>query len=224
MLQGVSVKEQRQHPRVQLNLRARIRWRGPLGSLLEVTETLDVSREGILVHRQEECREGSRVWVTFPFDPVDAGPVQPETPARVVRLRKTPAGGHFVALHFEPPRRPAQWLDEIERRRFPRASFGLPILVRALNTPWPEEAMTQDISQSGVRFEAGREYSAGQAVRVQINWGPLAKAGEVSAVVVRVESGGADDETGRGDIVGELASPLPRVAVKWESPPGNQRV
>ena len=47
---------------------ARIRWRGALGMRMEITRTIDASRDGVRVPRSETCEVGSRVWVTFPFD------------------------------------------------------------------------------------------------------------------------------------------------------------
>jgi hypothetical protein len=78
--------ELRKHPRAQLKLPARVRWRGPLGMRMESTHTLDVSRNGIRVQRNESCESGSRLWVVFPFDAASAAGVPRETPARVVRV------------------------------------------------------------------------------------------------------------------------------------------
>ena len=64
--------ELRRHPRAQLKLPARVRWRGPLGMRMESTHTLDVSRGGLRVQRNEPCESGSRVWVVFPFDAASA--------------------------------------------------------------------------------------------------------------------------------------------------------
>jgi PilZ domain len=210
-------KEQRRHPRAQLQLPVRIRWRGPLGSLVEFTEALDVSREGLLVTRQQETRKGSRVWVTVPFDGAGANTVQPETPARVVRVQSTASGANLVALHFENPRRNASQPPESERRRNMRVSFGLPILVRPANSPWPEETMTQDISQGGARFETTRSYSVGDVLLLQIQsdaWkGPREVPGRVVRLEPALDSGVASQAEGDGDAISRLAS----VAIQWES-------
>ena len=59
----------RKHPRAQLKLPARIRWHGPIGMRLETTQTVDVSRDGMLFHRNEPCdRMALSVWVAFPFE------------------------------------------------------------------------------------------------------------------------------------------------------------
>ncbi len=91
----------RKHPRAQLQLPARIRWQGPLGMRLEVTQTVDVSRDGMLFRRNEPCERLARVWVAFPFDPAAGGSTQPETPARIVRVEPDASGGYWVALRFE---------------------------------------------------------------------------------------------------------------------------
>ena len=80
--------EMRKHPRAQLGMPARIRWRGPLGMRMEITRTIDVSRDGVRVPRSESCEIGSRVWLTFPFDSNASAAVQPETPAHVVRVER----------------------------------------------------------------------------------------------------------------------------------------
>ena len=104
MIPAPVVFEQRHYPRVQLHLPVRLRWLGPLGSRLETRQTLDVSRGGMLIYRPDECTKGARVWVTFPFNPAAPEP-QPETAARVVRVKTTPAGGHLLSLALEADRK-----------------------------------------------------------------------------------------------------------------------
>jgi hypothetical protein len=77
--------ELRKSPRARLHLPARIRWLGPVGMRLGVAETIDVSREGLLIRRDEPCNPLARVWVGYPFDP-SAASIQPETPARIARV------------------------------------------------------------------------------------------------------------------------------------------
>jgi hypothetical protein len=180
--------ELRKHPRAQLKLPARVRWRGPLGMRMESTHTLDVSRNGIRVQRNESCESGSRVWVVFPFDAAAAGDVPPETPARVVRVDSNNGAGYLVSLELELPSRIASRPTDRERRTCSRISFALPIFVRALGFPWPEESMTQNISRSGARFESAHIYSAGDAVLAKIPCGDWSRAGEIPARIVRVEN------------------------------------
>jgi hypothetical protein len=219
MLHVTTAKEQRQHPRARLHLPVRLRWRGPLGSLVEVTETFDTSREGVLIYRQEEAREGSRVWVTFPFDAAARNAVQPETRAHVVRVQSTAAGGHLVALRFESPRRNTLQGHDSERRAKPRVSFGLPLLVRPANSPWPEETMTLDISQGGARFEAARKYAVGDSVGIQILPDTWTGPKEVPARVVRFEPALASPTLNRADGDGETEAELATVAIRWEASP-----
>jgi hypothetical protein len=209
--------ELRRHPRAQLQLSARIRWRSPLGMRLEVTRTIDVSREGLLLQRSELCELGSRVWVVYPFNSSTAGSGQPETPAQLVRVESASAGGYRVALRLEvaprtPARPPAQ-----ERRASSRAPFALPIFVREAGTPWPEESMTQDISRTGARFVTARILARGEALLATIAWGEWAQEGEIPARVVRVE--GMEDSPGAAPLADPskgLSAMLTSVAVRWE--------
>ncbi len=186
-----SVAERRRHPRAQLNLPVRLRWLGPLGQLTEVAETLDVCRGGLLVYRRDPSQVGSMLWVTFPFDSTLQLP-QPETPARVVRVKDTPAGGHLVAIELEVPLRHAAGAGAagLDRRRHERIPLALPIRVRPSDSPWPEETMTVDVSDDGVLFCTARLYSAGDLVYINLPPGTIrsrsSSTAEVPARVVRV--------------------------------------
>lgn len=216
MEKSATLAEMRKHPRAQLQLPARIRWHGPLGMRLEMTQTIDVSREGLLIHRSQSCSVPMRVWVAFPFDPAAAFAAQPETPARIVRVEGDPAGGYRIGVRLQPRLRGAPRPADRERRSSPRIPFALPIFVRPAGTPWPEESMTQDISRTGVRFETSHIYAAGEMVLAKIPWGEWTKAGELPGRVVRVEAMEdvpgpaplADPETGASAI-------FTAVAVQW---------
>ncbi|HTX16131.1 MAG TPA: PilZ domain-containing protein [Candidatus Baltobacteraceae bacterium] len=205
MPESVTPVELRRSPRARLHLPARIRWLGPLGMRLEVAETIDVSREGLLIRRDERCNLLARVWVAYPFDP-SAASIQPETPARIARVQGGAQGGFYVALELQlPPRESPRDASE-ERRRSARFSFALPIFVRPAGSLWPEESMTQNISNHGVRFESARTYKIGEKVLAKIPWGEWAKPGEMTGHVIRVE---CPEET---------SSPTPTlgsVAVEW---------
>ncbi|MFZ0641706.1 MAG: PilZ domain-containing protein [Candidatus Acidiferrales bacterium] len=211
--------ELRKHPRAQLSLPARLRWRGTLGMRLEAARTLDVARDGVRLKRREPCVLGSRVWIAFPFDANSNSSVPPETPAHVVRVKPAARGGYEVALHLElPPRRPPR-PPENERRACARMSFALPIFVRAPGSPWPEESMTQNISRTGARFESAQIYSAGDALLAKIPWGEWEHAGEIPARIVRV--GPAENLRGpapRADLESGVSAMLTSVAVRWASP------
>jgi len=210
----------RKHPRARVQLPARIRWQGPLGMRVEVTQTLDLSREGVLVRRNEACEPGSRVWIAVPFESSNGGGTQPEIPARVMRVvRDEKNGNYYVAVRLERPSRPPARPADQERRRSERASFALPIFVRPAGSPWPEESMTHDVSQNGVRFETSHIYVAGDTVLAKIPWGDWSKAGEIAGRVVRVES--LKDRPGPAPIANPeigASAIFTSVAVEWTGP------
>ncbi|HUC55573.1 MAG TPA: PilZ domain-containing protein [Candidatus Cybelea sp.] len=76
--------DSRQHRRVRMRLPVRLRWTTPLGQKIELAETIDVSRSGLLVAAQEAHFSGTSVWVTFPYD-ISLRDGQPEVAAHVVR-------------------------------------------------------------------------------------------------------------------------------------------
>jgi hypothetical protein len=209
--------EMRKHPRAQLKLPARVRWHGPIGMRLEITQTVDVSREGMLFHRNEPCDRQARMWVAFPFDPAAGAATQPETPARVVRVEPdSQEGGFWVAVKFENMTRAPQLPAGRERRGSERIPFALPIFVRLAGTPWPEEFMTQDISHHGTRFETSHIYAPGDKVLAKIPWGEWSKTGEVAGCVVRVET--VEDSPGPAPAANSeegQSAMITSVAVKW---------
>ncbi len=74
----------REHHRVRIRLPARLRWPTPFGQKIELSETLDVSRGGLLLATKEPHSAGASLWVTFPYD-ASLPDGQPEVLARVVR-------------------------------------------------------------------------------------------------------------------------------------------
>jgi hypothetical protein len=211
--------ELRKHPRAQLKLPARVRWRGPLGMRMESTYTLDVSRNGIRVQRNESCESGSRVWVVFPFDAASCSGIPPETPARVVRVESCAGTGYQVALQLDLPARTASRPTDRERRACSRISFALPIFVRALGFPWPEESMTQNISRTGARFESAHIYCAGDAVLAKIPSGDWACAGEIPARIVRVENCATPaSSVPLSNPLAGMSAILTSIAVRWDVP------
>jgi hypothetical protein len=76
--------DSRQHRRVRLRLPVRMRWTAPFGQRIELGETINASRSGLLVSTKESHTTGVAVWVTFPFDALLADG-QPEILARVAR-------------------------------------------------------------------------------------------------------------------------------------------
>jgi hypothetical protein len=216
MPDSVTPVDLRKSPRARLRLPARIRWLGPLGMRLEVTETIDVSREGLLIRRNEPCNPQARVWVAYPFE-ASAAAIQPETPARIARVHGGASGGFYVGLQLLLPPREAPRAENDERRRSSRFAFALPIFVRPAGSQWPEESMTQNISNHGVRFESARAYRVGELVLAKIPWGDWAKAGEISGRVIRADSppgcaNGASD--GAASRAGQKPT-LTSVVVAW---------
>jgi hypothetical protein len=199
---------------------ARIRWRSPLGMRLEITRTIDASRDGLRVPRSESCGVGTRVWVTFPFDANSTAAAQPETPAHVVRVDQNPQRGYDVSLQLELPPRETSRAKAKERRASPRIAFAIPIFVRATTSPWPEESMTHDISRAGARFESAHICSAGDTILAKIPWGEWERAGEIRARVVRVEtepvSPGPSPQSNPG---AGRSLMLTSISVHWETLP-----
>ena len=217
MLRPPASLDLRKHPRALLRLPVRIRWSGPLGMRLEVTHTIDASKEGLLVRRAEPCELFTRVWASFPFD-AQAG-AQPETPARVVRVERDPGGSFRVALKLELAAHRAARSPVKERRKEPRLYFALPVSVRPFGTPWPEESMTQDVSRSGVRFETAHVYRPGESVLAKISWAAWAGQREISGRVMRIQTAGNGHGTPLSDPYVPTRDSLTSVAVRWTTAP-----
>jgi hypothetical protein len=79
--------DSRQHRRVRMRLPVRMRWTAPFGQKIELVQTIDVSRNGLLVSTKEAHSCGTSVWVTFPYD-ASPGDGQPEVAAHVVRCEE----------------------------------------------------------------------------------------------------------------------------------------
>lgn len=67
-----------------MRLLVRLRWTTPFGQKIELVDTIDVSRGGLLVSTKEPHSPGMTAWATFPYD-ASLSDGQPEIPARVVR-------------------------------------------------------------------------------------------------------------------------------------------
>ena len=155
---------------------------------VEITETIDISRDGVLLPLQQAgCEPGTRAWIVFPYDREAIGSVEPETPATVARVMQRADGSYRIGVRLAPTQSEAPQRTLIERRRARRLAFALPILVRAAGAPGPEESMTHDVSLGGARFESPHVYRNGDAVVAEIPWGDWSKRGEIRGRVVRVE-------------------------------------
>jgi PilZ domain len=92
----------REHHRVRIRLPARLRWATPFGQKIELSETLDVSRGGLLLYTQELHSPGASLWVTFPYD-ASLPDGQPEILARVVRCGGALATIRAASARAKPP-------------------------------------------------------------------------------------------------------------------------
>jgi len=208
------LEERRKHPRAQLRIPVRVRWRGPLGMRLEQTHTVDVCRTGILVEKIERCIVRSQVWVLSPFE--SRAGVQPETPARVARVELRDGRPGRVAIAFETAPHPKPREVGDERRRYPRVAFALPIFVRPADSPWPEESMTQDLSPGGARFSTARIFARGDSILAKIPWGDWEREGEVRGRVVRVEPQEIlPGPAPRADLSTQTSAMFTTVSVQW---------
>ena len=152
----------RAYRRVRIRLPARLRWPSPFGQKIELAETMDVSRGGLLLSSRELQAPGVPLWVTFPYD-ASLREGQPEGPARLVRCKQLSMSPfvYSLAIQFEAQARPVSNGNgarrDPERRGSPRRWLAIPIRVRLENVPWFEEAMSLDFSPRGMRFRGQRE-------------------------------------------------------------------
>ena len=116
----VTPMDSREHRRVRMRLPVRLRWTTPFAQKIELGETIDVSRGGLLVSTKEPHSSGVPLWVTFPYD-ASLGDGQPEMLARIVRcsemlevIRSTNARGKVQSEGAKAAERSAK-LDQIAR-------------------------------------------------------------------------------------------------------------
>lgn len=187
-------RDQRTRTRIRLNLPVRIRQVGPPRDLVEVSRTLDVSRNGIMFRTRQPYDANSTVWVTMPYHPEAVNP-EPEFPASVVRILRAEDGSTEIAVQFHSAHAdksrpvyqsapPAPAAGKGDRREKNRVRMALPIRVR--NAAHAEESITLDVSRTGVLFRTSRQYPVGEQVWVAMPYQPGAPPQEVSARVVRV--------------------------------------
>jgi hypothetical protein len=194
------VVERRLHPRALLSLPVRLRWLGPLGLEAEISETLDAARGGVLVSSRESRAEGTIVWVTFPFDAA-ASAAEPETSAHVARAKTTPSGGFLAGIAFANGKSQSHQANEAlpsanagthtnpiikNRRRRARARLALPVRIRGADQSWPDDAMTMDISHTGLLFCTLRVYEHGELLMLALPRSPWISAGDRRARVARI--------------------------------------
>ncbi|HUJ39186.1 MAG TPA: PilZ domain-containing protein [Candidatus Acidoferrales bacterium] len=184
--------EGRERPRVRTELAIRVRQIGPPRESMEVTTTLDVSRNGVLFRTRQPYEMHSTVWVIVPYDPKSMGG-DVEFPATVVRVDNAADGTSEVAVRFHSARsdptpinvreRSVMQLPS-ERRSKDRSKLVLPIRVRGENGS--EETQTVDISRTGVLFKAAQSYTVGQHLWLTLPFKPGEPAEEIESRVVRI--------------------------------------
>jgi len=175
-----------------MSLPVRVRQIYPPRDAVEVSVTLDVSRNGILFRSADFYLLHSTVWVTMNYSAKETAP-DSEFPATVVRIVKNPEGLYDVALQFhssradrvEPVVRGAgpSAITSSERRNKNRVRTAMSIRVRAGDMV--EESITVNVSRTGVLFRSSRQYAVGQAVWMVMPYQPGEELSEVAARVVR---------------------------------------
>lgn len=204
-------REMRRFRRIPLVVGVRLRWAGALGLETEIAETRDTSRGGIQVTSQRERRAGSPVWVTFPLAP-DKEECVPEFPARVAYSYFTASGAVRVGIAFDAnefhrarsngnghkngehgddgfslwQRAKIALFGREEKRRFERATVAVPIHVRHEDSPWPDEAISVNLSAGGFEFCSRQIYAPGEKLKVEVPYRRWAGADRHVARVLRV--------------------------------------
>lgn len=182
----------RLRPRVRTELAIRVRQIGPPRESIEVTTTLDVSRNGVLFRTRQPYEMHSTVWVTVPYNP-QAVAGDAEFPATVVRIDNSPDGSREVAVRFlnartDPTPIHVQGRSVMtvaaERRSKDRSKLNLPIRVRSEATT--EITTTEDISRTGALFRSNRSYTVGEKVWITVPYRPEDPPQEIDARVVRI--------------------------------------
>ncbi|HTQ86743.1 MAG TPA: PilZ domain-containing protein [Candidatus Solibacter sp.] len=191
-LQAMPGSEGRERPRVRTELAIRVRQIGPPRESMEVTTTLDVSRNGVLFRTRQPYEMHSTVWVIVPYDPKSMGG-DVEFPATVVRIDNSADGTAEVAVRFHSARSDPTPINvrersvmqlPTERRSKERSKMNLPIRVRGEDGS--EVTETVDISRTGTLFRASRSYTVGQHVWVALPFKDDEKPEEIESRVVRI--------------------------------------
>jgi len=184
--------EGRERPRVRTELAIRVRQIGPPRESMEVTTTLDVSRNGVLFRTRQPYEMHSTVWVIVPYDPKSMGG-DVEFPATVVRIDNSADGTSEVAVRFHSARSDPTPINvrersvmqlPTERRAKDRSKLILPIRVRGEDGS--EVTQTVDISRTGALFRATRSYTVGQHVWVAVPYKESEPPEEIDSRVVRI--------------------------------------
>jgi len=117
--------DSRHHRRVHMRLPVRLRWTTPFGQKIELVNTIDVSRSGLLVSTKDPHTPGVTVSVTFPYD-ASLFDGQPEVLARVVRCEEV-----LEAIRSNNAREKVEMGSALEQER----TAKLDQLARAIGIP-----------------------------------------------------------------------------------------
>jgi Tfp pilus assembly protein PilZ len=184
--------EVRKRSRVKADLAVRVRQIGPPRESIEVTTTVDISRNGVLFRTRHPYELHGTVWMIVPYDP-NANAANAEFPATIVRIDPLPDGSAVVAVRFHSARSDPAPVNiqgrstlslHPERRRKDRSKLSIPIRVRA--EAGTESAKTVDISRTGLLFDTSRSYTVGQQVWITVPYQAETPTEEVEARVVRI--------------------------------------
>jgi hypothetical protein len=212
-----SPRERRRRQRVHLEMLVRIRWLGPFGLETEITQTLNVSRDGLLVSSANLRQTGTLLWATFPYDAAVAFS-ESETQGRVARCAVASAPDNAtdiasrntiaIAFHHHDLNPMVAALTKnnlsiragrIERRRHARIPIAFLIRIDRRDhvtqnlqsphesPPWPEETMTVDVSPAGMLFCTLQIYELGEQLAISAQVGRKLST-ERRARIVRVNT------------------------------------
>jgi len=200
--------ERRRRPRVLLQLPVRVRWLGPFGLETEVTQTENVSRDGLLISSFNSRQPGSQLWATFPYD-ADVAFTESETAGTVAWCAAESANKNMIAISFH--QSDPLWQKNLTAADDPLPEFrshdrrsqthiSLAYLIRvsriaptrqdphaALDQPsQPEETMTVNVSPAGMVFCTVLIYSPNERLAITTPAARNLSEGKRYARVVRV--------------------------------------
>lgn len=203
-----SARERRRRPRVLLELPVRIRWLGPFGLETEITQTENVSRDGLLISSFNPRQPGSQLWATFPYDAAVAF-TESETPGTVAWCAAESANKNMIAISFH--QNDPVWQKNLPKAGAPleaskshdrRSQSRIPLayLIRVsritptrqdqqalLDQPsQPEDTMTVNVSPVGMAFCTLRIYSPNERLTITTPAARNLSEGKRYARVVRV--------------------------------------
>ena len=195
--------DNREHRRVRMRLPVRLRWSAPFGQKIEVANTIDVSRGGLLVTTKEAHTPGGMVWITFPYDD-SLSDGQPEIPARVVRsgevldvLRASNAREKVYSAVVSQQERSAK-LDQLARA-IGISDVPATFAVAFQYEPQPRVSAKEDEARSEPERRSGGRKPLAIPVRVHPERIPWFE----EAMTIDISAGGMRFRSQRGYVPGE---------------------